>query len=176
MQPNTDPEYLRSQGLSPVIVKRFFDRLIGNQSLDECWTLAGGRNGSGYTTIHVGNITVGGHVVSFIVFIGPIPEGHYVLHDCPNGDNRACVNPHHLWSGTQAENLQDMVAKGRCYAQIPGVRVGVKNGRAILTEEQVRLVQSKESWKRGEKTEWAKRFGVSASAICRIVFGWNWKR
>jgi hypothetical protein len=69
----------------------------------------------------------GAHRVSWRIHYGEIPEGINVLHRC---DVPACVNPEHLFLGTQADNMKDRAAKGRF----------------IYTDEHRRKVQ--ETWRR----------------------------
>lgn len=53
------------------------------------------------------------HRLSWIIHNGPIPDGLWVLHNCPEGDNPACVRPDHLWLGSYLDNIEDMENKGR---------------------------------------------------------------
>ena len=50
------------------------------------------------------------HRLFWEITFGPIPDGKQILHKC---DNRCCVNPDHLYTGTQKENVEDMVRRGR---------------------------------------------------------------
>src|SRR5262249_34510057 len=50
--------------------------------------------------------------VCWMIVSGPIPVDVQVLHNCPGGDNKLCVNPAHLWLGTALDNKQDAVRKG----------------------------------------------------------------
>ncbi len=76
-----------------------------------CWLWGAYCMTNGYGTFCPGNgRRVLAHRASFELYVAPIPEGLLVLHRC---DVRCCVNPNHLFLGTQADNIHDMWAKGR---------------------------------------------------------------
>lgn len=117
------------------------------------------------------------HRHAWELFFGPIPSGLLVCHEC---DNRACVHPGHLYLDTQKGNLADMYARGRGPtaersgpALAPFLFQGEANGRAKLTEAQVREIRA--ACAAGERQcDVAARYGMGQSAISAIVRRQHW--
>ncbi len=101
------------------------------------------------------------HRVSWILHYGSIPSGLEVLHDCPGGDNRACVNPEHLWLGTQQDNIRDGWVKGRIHMPVP----------PKLTEQQVREIRLSDKTQR----DLSNLYNISQAQVCRIRHRMLWK-
>lgn len=102
----------------------------------ECWLWTAGRDSSGYGSLRTGHTKVSAHRLSWQLHHGQIPPGQNVLHRC---DNPRCVRPDHLFLGTQADNVADMVAKGRgCFDRMsPSERTAyAARGRGGLTPEE----------------------------------------
>ncbi len=135
---------------------------------DSCWVWQGTITGQGYGQFYKKEIGLQlAHRVSYRFYKGEIPKGINVLHKC---DNPPCVNPSHLFLGTQRDNITDMIRKGR-----KGISrmFGQKNPKSIFSEAQVnemRLLYSQ-----GHKiSEIHKIFGGAYQSIWYIVKGKNW--
>lgn len=86
-------------------------RLLRNvKKTDGCWLWTGYTSTFGYGMMRFMGKSQNAHRLSWQVHRGPIPDGLSVLHKC---DVPACVNPDHLFLGTQSDNMKDCASKGR---------------------------------------------------------------
>jgi hypothetical protein len=110
-----------SSARKKTLEQRFEENTIRTESGCQEW--AGAKTDKGYGLIEVEGKTRRAHRVSFEYFKGAIPAGMLILHRC---DNPSCVNPEHLRAGTQTDNMQEMVAKGRQRIVVTDARKGPK--------------------------------------------------
>ena len=135
-----------------------------------CWIWTGKITAYGYGVVRRRWIThneIKAHRYAWILSYGEIPQGLFVLHRC---DVRNCVNPKHLFIGTQRDNAKDMWNKGRAK---PTPSLGSKHGNAKLMEVQV--VQIRKARRAGETlVALSRQFKVTAGNIGHIVNGRAW--
>lgn len=130
----------------------------------ECWVWRGAKSGGyGWFFIHTG-IHEYAHRVSYQLYKGDIPNGLCVLHRC---DNPACVNPNHLFLGTQGDNVRDREGKGR-----GADHSGEKNGNAKLSAEQVIAIRKATHTR---VRQLAELYNVNLKTIEAIRYGYSWK-
>lgn len=154
------------------------ERILSKINIDAdtgCWDWMGCRFVSGYGQIINNRKKLLTHRVSYEQHRGPIPAGMCVCHTC---DNRACINPKHLFLGTNAENVADKVAKGR---QAVGAKItanrrntgarGTESGNAKLTDADVISIRAANGVL---QRELAARYGVDQSQISNIRAGKRW--
>lgn len=108
------------------------------------------------------------HRIAYLLTYGSIPKGKHILHSC---DNRKCCNPAHLSVGSQKDNMQDMLKKGRHgYIAHPGEA----NGSAKLTDELV--IEIRRLMDMGVSgTRIAKDFGIDQTSASNIFRRKSWK-
>jgi len=91
--------------------ERFWKKVdVGN--LDDCWLWTASVGTDGYGRISVGGRggkLMSAHRIAYELEHGRVPKGKWVLHKC---DNKLCVNPKHLYSGTHTDNMNDFRFRG----------------------------------------------------------------
>ena len=127
-----------------------------------CWLWTGCIDRLGYGRFQITK-AYHAHRVAYELWVGPIPSGIHVLHTC---DVRSCVNPHHLWLGTHADNMRDRENKGR--ANHP---TGEFNGGSKLTLDQVKRIRLDTRFHR----RIAEEYKVCRNTIHRIKHQLTWK-
>ncbi len=153
-----------SNRFDTTIARRFYSK-VEAPSLFECWIWKGS------VRTHYGEILFRGHKesahrVAWILQNGEIPDGMCVLHRC---DNPLCVNPSHLFLGTQRENMLDKVAKGR--ANTPK---GVSSKLSKLCDDDVREIR--QLIDAGYTHRYiGQMFGISNVAVSYIRHKRTWK-
>ena len=125
-----------------------------------CWNWKGAKQLRGYGVLIIAGKRYAAHRLSYALFHRQWPGRLYVCHSC---DNVSCVNPEHLFLGTQKDNLQDMAAKGRSTR-------GERNPQAKLTADDVKTIRASGY----TQQKLADQYGVSRQAIQLIIQKKRW--
>lgn len=146
------------------IQERFW-KSVNKLSDDDCWLYTGRLTPKGYGSFPVnGYFARGAHIISWVIHNLKSTGGLLVCHSC---DVRHCVNPKHLWLGTDADNIRDRQSKDRG-------AYGSKNGFAILTESDVSII--KQRYNSGENAaRIADDYPVSYDTVHGITRGKSWR-
>jgi hypothetical protein len=147
--------------------ERFWEKVAVGEP-DECWEWQANKSkGYGRFRVRAGESMWRTHRYAYVITKGPIPDGMIVCHSC---DNPPCVNPAHLWLGTDADNAADRKAKGRSDAAR-----GEACWRASLTESQVQEIRLRYSTGGIRQIDLADEFGVNQATISQVVLRKVWK-
>jgi hypothetical protein len=128
-----------------------------------CWEWTATKDPGGYGRFAVRRKLHGAHRIAYELTYGPIPDGLLVCHRC---DNRSCVNPAHLFLGTDQDNTDDCIAKGR-------IAVGEQRG-AKLTAVQVRLIRELAASGVAHRAL-GRQFGVASQTIDALIARRTWR-
>jgi hypothetical protein len=146
-----------------------FRKYVDKKGPDECWPWLGAASPRGYGVFAIRhNNTFFAQRIAYFLATGHNPTA-MVCHHC---DNPPCCNPKHLFHGTNADNVRDMISKGR-QPVIPRPK-GEDHPRSKLTAEQVR--NAREIYSYGiPACRIAKQYGVDPKTIQALVDGKTWK-
>lgn len=148
-------------------IEHFWRHVLIPLDRDCCWMWLAYKSAQGYGQFRLSKAIQKAHRVSFEINIGPIPEGLFVCHSC---DNPPCVNPDHLFLGTNWDNTHDKVLKGRAQRL-----QGESHGRSKLTSSDVIDIRARLATGNSSQQAIASLFGVNRSIVSSILRGKLWK-
>lgn len=147
--------------------ERFWEKVnVVGKKEDACWEWLASKNKKGYGLFRYQNKNVSTHRYSWILHYGEIPDELFVLHKC---DNPSCVNPKHLFLGTNEDNMKDMSRKGRSGAMSGNLHPNSKLSEDIVVE----IFNLKKNGLLGK--EIADIYNVTPQLISGILNGKGWK-
>ncbi len=151
--------------MTHTIEQKYIDRFHTKytKQANGCWEWDYGTNNYGYGRYRYPNKGTYAHRFSYTVHNGVIPPNMQVCHTC---DNPKCVNPQHLWLGTQNDNMQDKKQKHR-----QNHPRGELNSSAVLTEIDVHFIRAA----REPARSLAVRYGVDRGTIYDIRCRRTWR-
>lgn len=157
------------------IEKRFWEKVDCNgpipshrPELGRCWLWTGGDSSSrGYGALKVNSKKIRAHILSWRLRFGSEsnPNGLDTCHKC---DNPCCVNPEHLFLGTEKDNVRDCMEKGR-----RGATQGANNGRAVINAEMVRKIRFLAA--EYGSSQIAKEIGTTRNIVRGVLSGRTWR-
>jgi hypothetical protein len=152
--------------VSEKFLARFWSK-VDVRSPEECWEWQASRTGHGYGQfcLRKGMPMTASRIVMGLTIGRPLAQGEVACHAC---DNPPCVNPAHIFPGTQSDNAKDCVRKGRRNAAF-----GERNG-AKLTEADVREILSAPA-RYGITEQLGRQYGVAGNTIRAIRARRKWK-
>jgi hypothetical protein len=173
--------------LTPKNIANFWKKVSSIPDEKGCWIWNGATYPAGYGVISIKRKGVGAHRVSWMIHFGDIPSGtgYHGTCVCHHCDVPACVNPSHLFLGTNGDNHRDKEVKRRgnhATGERNGrathpekIRYGQSHPKAKLTNEDVLEIRKLFNPKKFTHAMLAARFGVSVPMIGLICRRQNWK-
>lgn len=170
----------QQQQVDSFYIDKFWDMVSDQSDPNQCWEHQGNTQNTGYVNWWYRSNSeldldgkprrryITAHRFSALTTFGDKTNDYCVLHKC---DNRICVNPNHLFLGSQLDNIRDMINKGRQY-DLP-ILQGADNYNAKLTEPQVKAIIANKGILTQRKM--AELYDVSPSTIERIHMNLSWK-
>ncbi len=152
-------------------IARFWSKVSISANTNKCWEWQAGKDEDGYGRFSIRK-QVKAHRFVWMITNGEIPDNLYVCHEC---DNPSCVNPKHLFLGTNLDNTRDKVAKNRQARGVELARFGELNPQHKLTTDQVRLIRQRYSEEKISHRKLAKELGLTSNQVYAVISGKYWR-